>query len=226
MEQVIISGLLFGSLLSFMLGPAFFVLLETSISKGIKAGFVFDFGVISSDILIIALVFIGSNTFQVYIANHIWPFVIGGLILLAYSFKIYKEKKGVAIHRHSDKPTRRKLHYLKIFSKGFALNIINPGVFLFWLGVVFYITAEYSSNYEKTLLFFVITMITLLIWDTIKIFLAKMFKKKLNPKNQYVIRKILATILLILGIGIIYKGFFMKDYNPALKNMENYVPNK
>ncbi|MEX0313924.1 MAG: LysE family translocator, partial [Allomuricauda sp.] len=40
-----------GFLLSFMIGPVFFVLLETSATKGFRAGLSFNVGVIVADIV-------------------------------------------------------------------------------------------------------------------------------------------------------------------------------
>ena len=42
----IFTGIPWGVLLSFMIGPVFFILIETSILKGFRAAFVFDLGVI------------------------------------------------------------------------------------------------------------------------------------------------------------------------------------
>ena len=39
----ILAGIPWGILLSFMIGPVFFVLLETSVVKGFRAAVVFDF---------------------------------------------------------------------------------------------------------------------------------------------------------------------------------------
>src|SRR5690554_6997818 len=41
-----------------MLGPAFFVLLETSIKKGIRAALAFDAGVLISDIIYIVIAYV------------------------------------------------------------------------------------------------------------------------------------------------------------------------
>ena len=50
-ESILIKGILFGILLSFIVGPVFFVLLETSIKKGIRHAIFLDIGVLFSDIL-------------------------------------------------------------------------------------------------------------------------------------------------------------------------------
>ena len=42
-----------GFFLAFMIGPVFFVLLETSVTKGFRAAVVFDLGVIVADIFFI-----------------------------------------------------------------------------------------------------------------------------------------------------------------------------
>ena len=48
-------------LLAFSIGPGFFVLLETSITKGFKAAFTFDCGIVFSDIVFILIAYFASN---------------------------------------------------------------------------------------------------------------------------------------------------------------------
>ena len=47
--EIIQNGVVFGILISFMLGPAFFILIETSIKKGFKAAIFLDIGILLSD---------------------------------------------------------------------------------------------------------------------------------------------------------------------------------
>ena len=49
-----------GLLLSFMIGPVFFVLLETGATKGFRAGLVFDLGVIFADIIFLVIAYFSS----------------------------------------------------------------------------------------------------------------------------------------------------------------------
>ena len=53
----ILSGIPWGIFLSFMIGPVFFILLETSIIKGFRAALVFDIGVVLGDIVFIAIAY-------------------------------------------------------------------------------------------------------------------------------------------------------------------------
>ena len=54
-----------GFLLSFMIGPVFFVLLETSATKGFRAGVSLDVGVIIADIVFLLIAYFSS--FQLFI---------------------------------------------------------------------------------------------------------------------------------------------------------------
>jgi threonine/homoserine/homoserine lactone efflux protein len=56
----IISAIPLGFFLSFMIGPVFFVLLETSVVKGFKAAIIFDLGVVLADIIFILIAYFSS----------------------------------------------------------------------------------------------------------------------------------------------------------------------
>ena len=59
-------GILFGIMISFMLGPAFFILIETSIKKGFKSALFLDLGILLSDaIYLLAAFFIAEKI-------HLW----------------------------------------------------------------------------------------------------------------------------------------------------------
>ena len=58
MVNDILSGIPWGIFLSFMIGPVFFILLETSIIKGFRAALVFDLGVVLGDICFIGIAYL------------------------------------------------------------------------------------------------------------------------------------------------------------------------
>ena len=59
-EYILRNGIPLGFFLSFMIGPVFFVLLETSITKGFRAALFFDLGVILADVFFISVAYLGS----------------------------------------------------------------------------------------------------------------------------------------------------------------------
>jgi threonine/homoserine/homoserine lactone efflux protein len=92
----ILSGIPWGIFLSFMIGPVFFILLETSIIKGFRAALVFDLGVVLGDIVFITIAYIGSYRLITSIKDNSALFIFGGILMLAYGvilISVYTKKK-------------------------------------------------------------------------------------------------------------------------------------
>ena len=56
-----LAALPLGFILSFSFGPLFFILLETSISKGLKQAFFMDLGVAFSDFVFFSTAYLGAS---------------------------------------------------------------------------------------------------------------------------------------------------------------------
>ena len=80
----ILTAIPWGLLLAFSIGPGFFVLLETSITKGFRAAFVFDLGIVFGDIIFILIAYLSTNQLLEQLKDNPTLFVIGGIIMLAY----------------------------------------------------------------------------------------------------------------------------------------------
>ena len=97
MVNDIIAGIPWGIFLSFMIGPVFFILLETSIVKGFRAALVFDLGVILGDIVFIGIAYLGSFRMIQSLKDQPALFIFGGVLMLAYGvisfIKLKKEQK-------------------------------------------------------------------------------------------------------------------------------------
>ena len=74
-----------GFFLSFMIGPVFFVLLETSIVKGFRAAVAFDLGVIIADVIFIFLAYFSSYHLLENLSNQPGLYIFGGTLLLSQS---------------------------------------------------------------------------------------------------------------------------------------------
>ena len=70
-----------GIMLAFTIGPVFFILIETSITKGIRSALAFDLGAISGDIFFILLAYWGTSQLSAYIENNPNLFLYGGLLM-------------------------------------------------------------------------------------------------------------------------------------------------
>jgi threonine/homoserine/homoserine lactone efflux protein len=208
----ILSGIPWGIFLSFMIGPVFFILLETSIIKGFRAALVFDLGVVLGDIVFITIAYIGSYRLITSIKDNSALFIFGGIVMLAYGIisyiSLHKEKK-VDTHKIDNEIIRKD--YLGLFIKGFFLNIINVGVLGFWLAIIISVGPKLEMQTSRMLTFFTSVIFTYVFVDSIKILLAKQLKNKMTPKNILKIKKGISIVLMVFGVALITQGWFPKE---------------
>lgn len=205
-------AVLIGFFLSFMIGPVFFMLIQTSIIKGARAALAFDFGVILGDIVFILIAYFGSKSLLEKIKDDPRLFYIGGAILVIYGLITYldkSQKKTIVDENLVVLP--KKNNYLKLFVKGFLLNFINIGVLAFWLGMIVVVGSNLEMNPSKIFNYFTVIIVSYLITDIGKILLAKQLKKKLTPKVTYKIKRSMGILLMIFGVALILKGFIPKE---------------
>lgn len=208
----ILSGIPWGIFLSFMIGPVFFILLETSIVKGFRAALVFDLGVILGDIVFIGIAYLGSYRLIQSLKDKPALFIFGGILMLVYgiiSFMQLKKEEKV----NTDIIDREiiKKNYGSLFIKGFFLNIINIGVLGFWLAIIISVGPKLEMQTSRMITFFATVILSYLFIDCIKILLAKQLKNKLTPNNILKIKKGISIVLMIFGVVLITQGWFPEE---------------
>ncbi|MGL2962626.1 LysE family translocator [Flavobacterium sp. RSB2_4_14] len=222
----ILSAIPLGFFLSFMIGPVFFVLLETSVVKGFRAAIIFDLGVVLADIIFIIIAFFSSYRLIQSIKNDPALFIFGGLVMLTYgiiSFVKNKKESKKSIDEIDPKELA-KTNYLSLFIKGFFLNFINIGVLGFWLAILITVGPQLELQTSRMLTFFSTLIVTYFITDIFKILLAKQLRNKLNPKNILLIKKVISIILIVCGVFLLSQAWFPKEQkivNSAIEQLEN-----
>lgn len=211
------AAILPGIILSFMIGPVFFVLLETSATKGFRAALVFDFGVVIADILLILTAYFSSFKLLENLSNQPGLFVFGGAILIIYGIITLVNKPSMAMIEPSKMKTGG---YLALFIKGFLLNFINIGVLVFWVGLTLVVGPSVDNDPVRLSVFFGAMVMTYFVVDIFKILLAKRLKRKLTLPKIQLIKKILALLLIISGFVLITKGFLPKERFNIEKGIE------
>lgn len=199
-----------GFFLAFMIGPVFFVLLETSVTKGFRAAVAFDFGVIIADVFFIGIAYFSSYQLLENLSNQPGLFVFGGMIITVYGIIIFLKKPKKTTDQASEIQFK-KTNYLGLFIKGFLLNFINIGVLVFWLGVIIITGPGLENDLNRFLVFFGTMILAYFVTDLFKILLAKQLKRKLTPNRILKVKKLLGLILIICGFVLIIKGFLPKD---------------
>lgn len=206
-----------GFLLGFVIGPVFFVLLETAAVKGFRAAICFDFGVIVADIIFLFIAYFSSFQLLENLSNQPGLYVFGGVILLVYGITSFLKKEA---KQSKTKIKATKGDYLTLFVKGFLLNFINIGVLVFWLGIIIVVGPSLNNDPNRIVTFFTAMILAYFVTDIFKVLLAKQLKRKLTKKRIHLMKKGLGLILIVCGIVLIIKGFLPKDRLNIEKGIE------
>ena len=192
-----------GFFTAFIMGPVFWVLLETSITKGLRAAVAFDIGVILADVLFIVATYYGSVKLFLSESNKDGLFVLGGTIILLFGVYSWLTRKK---EEEKIEVTESKHNYFGLAAKGFAINIFNVGVLIFWGGVTIVAGPSTGNDPLNFIVFFSIVLLAYFITDLGKIVIAKQLKIFINGQTIVFVKSLLALILVISGIVLIIGG--------------------
>lgn len=216
MLELILYAMGLGLMLSLVfIGPIFFLLIETSFSRGPKHALALDLGVVSADILCIVAAYYASADLVDIIDKHPGFYRISALLIFIYGVFMMVSKTKMHI-KGEEKLIGQ--NYFKTFFNGFLLNLLNVGVILFWLVTVISVRNQYPDNHQF-LLYLAVVILTYLGIDLAKIFLAKQFHDKLTQNVANKIRKFVGIILLIFSFFIFLQSF--KMFNQFDKKLED-----
>jgi threonine/homoserine/homoserine lactone efflux protein len=216
-----------GFILSIMVGPVFFVLLETSVVKGFRAALVFDLGVVLADIIFILIAYFSSYRLIQSIKDDPGLFIFGGLVMLTYGIISFINNRKEARKTNIDEEDPAELaqnNYLSLFIKGFLLNFINVGVLGYWLVILITIGPKMELNPTRMFTFLITMVATYFVIDIFKILLAKQLRNILNQKNILLLKKFISIVLMISGVFLLSQAWFPKEQkmvNKAIDKIEH-----
>jgi threonine/homoserine/homoserine lactone efflux protein len=199
---------IYGFLLAFALGPVFFTLIETAISKGFKAALFFNLGAFIADIVFILFVYYSTEKILEKLRDDPNLIIFGGAILISYGIISYiRTSKSLIkiVREHYSVGTKKNLTGL--FFKGFLLNFVNFGVLAGWMGTMIMANALTTTK-EGVVLFLSTVLIVFFCTDLLKITLAKKLKSKLTPRFIFKTKKWVSILIVAFGMLLLYQGFF------------------
>lgn len=209
----------YGFLLAFAVGPVFFTLIETAITKGIKGAIFFDLGALAADIVFIIIAFFSTSRILEKVKHDPGLLIFGGAILIAYGIISYiRTNKSIfkIVREHYAVKVKKNLGGL--FLKGFLLNFVNFGVLAGWIGVL--IMANALTNSENGVILFVITVLaTFFVTDLLKMVLAKRLKNKMTPRFIFKTKKWVSILILAFGVLLLIQGIFPKGMEAGLEKI-------
>ena len=205
--SIVLNGILFGVLLSFLFGPAFFILINTSIKKGFKEAFFLDIGILFSDVLYLFAAYLFAEKINAYLHNNIYIKIAAGIAFIILGI-VYILKKDTDVSEKSSENSNQENQQsslLGLTAKGIGLNAINPGVLIYWIAACTYATETLELQDWSLFYYFASTIITLFGVDLLKIYFASKLQSKLTKKAQMVFKNIIGTGLIIFGVLMFFK---------------------
>jgi len=201
-------GLILGLTLAFLFGfgPALFALIQTSIHRGLLAGFQLAFGIFLSDATLVALCLLGAlQIINETPENQLAFGIITGIILIVFGIVTFTRK--AKIKEEGEEDDVKAPNPVTYILKGFFLNFTNPFVWLFWILWVTTITSNYQSDTKSVIVLFSVTLLIILATDMLKCFGAYKIKKYITQKFIQWINWVAGAGLCVFGIFLLIKAF-------------------
>lgn len=208
--DLILKGIVTGFILSIMIGPVFFVLLETSIRRGAKAAIAFDIGVLMNDLVYILIAYIFYNQVAELSEgqdNSIVRLIGGGLFLIYGVTNFFKKVPETKIEGVFTESTSAK-DLILLGIKGFLLNLANPLVVFYWFSVMT-LGAEDAAkggSFSSMFMFISSILITFFSLDLLKIFGAKKLRPLVTRKVLIGLNRLIGLIFVTFGIVLVVQG--------------------
>jgi threonine/homoserine/homoserine lactone efflux protein len=163
-----------------------------------------------SEIVFFAIAYAStSSLLQSIQENPSWK-ILGGVLLSFYAgitlLGIYQNKTEEGLY--SVDPGYESPNLIKNMVRGFLLNIINFAVLVFWILIVANYGPGFQDTEYKMFLFFLTIVGTYFSIDLGKIYLAQQLKSSLTRAVITKIKIVVNSVILIIGIVLIFKGFF------------------
>ncbi|MFA7272413.1 MAG: LysE family transporter [Crocinitomicaceae bacterium] len=209
MLQLITKAIITGFLLSILIGPVFFVLLETSIKKGIRAAIAFDIGVLLSDVIyiLIALNFYFEVQHLTEGENQHLLKIIGGSLFIIYGVATFFKKTKDSKKDSKGNIVPNSASYPMLVLKGFLLNLANPLVIFYWFSVMTLAEKTEGDSTAPVIFFLGIILATFFSFDILKIVGAKQLRPLMTDKLLKALNQLIGIVFAGFGIFLLIQGF-------------------
>jgi threonine/homoserine/homoserine lactone efflux protein len=201
MIQAIFFGFLYGFLLCFTFGPAFFRLIQTSIDTGVKRGVLIALGVTVADALLFFVALFGTSyfpeikNFDTYIA------LLGALLLFVLGFiSIFKQQSQLVY------PKSKLGSFAYYFTSGVLLNLLNPSNYVAVFATSAYLITQ-GLNLSERIVFFSVSLFATMLAESLIAFYAHKMKRLMTQKILKRINQVAGSIFIISGLLILWNQF-------------------
>jgi threonine/homoserine/homoserine lactone efflux protein len=201
MTQAVIFGFLYGFLLCFTFGPAFFRLIQTSIDTGVKRGVLIAFGVTMADAFLFFIALFGTSYFPEIKYLDTYISLLGALLLFILGFiSIFKQQTQIVY------PTSKLGSFAYYFTMGLLLNLLNPSNYVAVFTTSAYLITQQFDLSER-IVFFSVSLIATMLAESLIAFYAHKMKRLITPKILKRINQVAGSIFIISGLLILWNQF-------------------
>ncbi len=226
--MIFIVGIVCGVLLSliFSIGPAFFSLIQNSIHHGFRKAVYFAAGVSLSDIVMVLLMLtVLSNVDMNAMLHNVWVASIGGLATAWFGVRTFRSKVRREVNRESrlrftsENATRGR----ELLLSGFLLNILNPLIWIYWVTIITFLSAEMNLEPAQRYLFFAGLLLAVFGTDVMKCRLAAMMQSWFTAGKLNFFNKLMGSVLIGFAIYLIV-SMVLYQTNPEIRAKEDAKP--
>lgn len=197
--DLILKGVFTALILSIFIGATFFMLIETSITRGFRAALWFDLGVISCDALIITTVFFFEAWINRMLVHSVYFNIAGGLAFIGFGINY------ILSRRKEDFKFKARTGILKLVLNGFFINLLNPSVVVFWLGSVAIAITQFRLTGKQAFVYFGVTLGVVALTDAVKAYFAYRLSRFMNPSVLRIIYIFSGGLMIVLGLIILIR---------------------
>ena len=211
MAELIFKAVVTGLILSMMIGPAFFLLLETSIKKGIRTALFFDFGILTSDLIYISIAYVFyAEVAKIMEGHNELLKIIGGVLFIVFGVISIIKKPSIKNQEEIDNSAQSNKDNWLQFLKGLMLNMANPLVIFYWFSVMALSAKHGANNVFETILFLGIMLTVFFSIDLLKIIGAKKLRPFITDPVLRSLNRITGSILTLFGLVLLLQGLLDK----------------
>ncbi|MCX8080437.1 MAG: LysE family transporter [Bacteroidia bacterium] len=197
--------------LTFSMGPAFFAMLNVSLTLPKSKARFFAGGIVLSDLMVCFMgILIIHFGFQQWLDNFKYKkfmgILAGSLIVLIGGFFLKpQDRKGP----ESSNIRFKSFSWPVLLSKGFFLNFLNPSVWIMWLGNITVAGNVLQFSFAKTLLYFSVILFFTFSIELLKIHLASKLKKFISGQVLRFFNTFTGVALMAFGFYLMYFFYFI-----------------
>lgn len=225
--------------LFFSFGPAFFSQIQASIHYGFRNAVHFAYGVSTSDILVVAILLLISNSIpmeeMLALLNNRWVIYVGACVIAGFGLytMLLKTKRATEIGEN-DRIALRPIilpSTLTVYFRGMSLNFFNPLIWIYWATLVtIVVCGDTEISLGQRYLFFGGVLCATLSMDILKCKLASLLQRIITFKFLNIFNKCVGIILIGFAFFMVASTIprFEHDNNPkkSIEVMQDLMQTK